>query len=253
MSDYRYPNITGKSPAEQLKQIESYLRQLVDKMNAESATTYVQSSPMAKTGNGVRQKTAAEATFDEIKSLIIKSADIVDAIYEKYSKKLSGQYVAQSEYGQFVEASTLQLEATAKNISVAMENMQTIEASNEEFQTQFRQDLSTMQQSAEQIRLEITSIMNNGVEKVVTSTGYTFDAEGLRIQSAGNAIENLLNNRGMYVSRSGEVMLKADSSGVEATDVTVNNYLVIGKHARFENYSNGADAKRTACFFVDEE
>ena len=42
-------------------------------------------------------------------------------------------------------------------------------------------------------------------------------------------------------------MLKADASGVEATDVTVNNYLVIGDHARFENYPTG----RTACFYIE--
>ena len=247
MNDYRYPNITGKTPAEQLKQIESYLRQLVDKMNTEATPTYTQTYSSVKSGSGAKQKTAAEATFDEIKSLIIKSADIVDAFYETYSKKLSGQYVAQSEYGRFVEASTLQLEATSKNVSVAMENVQTIEAANEEFQTQIRQDLSEMQQSAEQIRLEITNILNDGVNKVTTSTGYTFNAEGLRIQSAGTAIENLLNNRGMYVSRSGDIMLKADANGVEATDVTVNNYLIIGDHARFENYPTG----RTACFYIE--
>ena len=255
MSDYRYPNITGKDSAEKLRQIESYLRQLVDKMNSESTSTstYTQIYSAAKSGSGSKQKTEAEATFDEIKSLIIKSADIVDAFYETYTKKLSGHYVAQSEFGQFVEESTLELDATAKNVSVAMENVEAIESANGEFQDQVRQSLSELQQSAEQISIDVTSIINNGVDKVTTSKGYTFNAEGLRIKSAGTAIENLLNNRGMYVSRSEDVMLKADSNGVEATDVTVNNYLVVGEHARFEDYSDGNDTKRTGCFFVDEE
>ena len=81
--------------------------------------------------------------------------------------------------------------------------------------------------------IQVTNIINNGIDKVVTSTGYTFDADGLKIQRAGQSIESLLNNMGMYVTRSGETMLKADSNGVVATDVSVRNYLIVGSHARF--------------------
>ena len=59
----------------------------------------------------------------------------------------------------------------------------------------------------------------------------------------------------MYVVRSKgssaeTVMLQANADGVIATDVTVRNYLIIGTHARFEDYSNGSDNARTACFFI---
>ena len=33
MKDIRYPNITGRTEAERLRQMESYLRQLVDQLN----------------------------------------------------------------------------------------------------------------------------------------------------------------------------------------------------------------------------
>lgn len=33
MTNIRYPNITGKTPEEQIKQMESYMRQLVDQLN----------------------------------------------------------------------------------------------------------------------------------------------------------------------------------------------------------------------------
>ena len=81
--------------------------------------------------------------------------------------------------------------------------------------------------------------------------GYTFDDEGLKIKKPGGAIENKLDDEGMEVSRSGETMLRADKDGVLATDVTVRNYLVVGNHARFENYSNGTDSNRTACFWTE--
>lgn len=33
MMNFRYPNITGKTPEEQLSQMRSYLHQLVDQLN----------------------------------------------------------------------------------------------------------------------------------------------------------------------------------------------------------------------------
>lgn len=33
MTQFRYPHITGKTPEEQLEQLKSYLRQLVDQLN----------------------------------------------------------------------------------------------------------------------------------------------------------------------------------------------------------------------------
>lgn len=33
MKDIRYPNITGRTEAQRLRQLESYLRQLVDQLN----------------------------------------------------------------------------------------------------------------------------------------------------------------------------------------------------------------------------
>lgn len=256
MSDFRYPFITEKDPAKQLKQIESYLRQLVDKLNTESRSSTGQvvsagaiGSSAQKKPNG-QNKSPAEATFDEIKSLIINSADIVDVLYESYTKRLDGHYVAQSDYGQFVENSLTVMDASSKQIITAVGKIESLESFDESFQKSTRESLTSLEQNAESIRLNVTSIMDNGVDKVKTKMGYTFDDEGLRIQRAGAAIENLLDNTGMYVTRSGETILQANADGVVATDVTVRNYLVIGNHARFENYNDGSGAGRTACFYV---
>ena len=251
MSDYRYPFITAKEPAEQLKQIESYLRQLVDKLNVSAQTAYTKAVIPGQSPSAAQaQQKQAEQTFDEIKSFIIKSADIVDSLYESVSRKMSGMYVAQSEFGEYTEETTLAITTASNLASSAMTSVETLSSDNSTFQTQMREKISVIEQSADDIGIQVTKIINDGVDKVVTSSGYTFDAEGLRIQRAGQSIESLLNNNGMYVTRSSEVMLKADSSGVEATDVKVNNYLIIGDHARFEDYNDGTDAKRTACFYI---
>ena len=60
-------------------------------------------------------------------------------------------------------------------------------------------------------------------------------------------MSNLLDNTGMYVRRGGDTILQANDRGVTARDVTALSYLVMGDHARFENYTAG----RTACFWLE--
>lgn len=109
-----------------------------------------------------------------------------------------------------------------------------------------QEQVSTLQQTADGVSIQVQNIVDNGVDKVTTKTGYTFNDDGLKITKSGQEIENLLDNTGMYVTRSGETILQANNAGVVATDVTVRNYLIIGTHARFEDY--GID--RTACFYI---
>ena len=107
-------------------------------------------------------------------------------------------------------------------------------------------EISTLKQTADNFSIEIQGIIDNGVDKVTTKTGYTFNEDGLKITKSGQEMENLLDNTGMYVTRAGETILQANNAGVIATDVTVRNYLIVGTHARFEDYGS----ERTACFYI---
>lgn len=132
-------------------------------------------------------------------------------------------------------------------------DVETITGKVESSLTEFgilKSDVSTIKQTAESLEISVQTIKDDGVSKVKTGMGYTFDDTGLAIKKDGQQMSNLLNEKGMYVKRSNDVILKADADGVIATDVTVNNYLIVGEHARFENYTNGVDYTRTACFHI---
>ncbi len=109
-----------------------------------------------------------------------------------------------------------------------------------------QQRISALEQSSEELKLEFASIRKNGAGQVETSTGFTFNDQGLHIQKSGNAIANRMDHTGMYVTRSGTNILVANKDGVLATDLQAQNYLIIGDHARFQDYSQ----KRTACFYL---
>ena len=89
-----------------------------------------------------------------------------------------------------------------------------------------------------------------GIDSVKTSTGYTFDKDGLNIHKDGEAMHNTLNNEGMYVRRDNTDILVADGDGVNALNLTARQYLTIGENARLEDYNNGTGSRRTACFYT---
>lgn len=101
--------------------------------------------------------------------------------------------------------------------------------------------------TSEQVQIDIQSAMQNGVDKVQTSTGYTFDDDGLTINKSGSQMSTQVTEDGMTVKKQDEVMLTANNQGVDAQNLHATTYLIIGKNSRFEDY--GA---RTGCFYIGE-
>ncbi len=142
---------------------------------------------------------------------------------------------------------------TAGTISRLELDLQGIRAQVQKQQTDgeaVKTQVSTLTQESGNMELRLSQIEENGTNKVTTSTGYRFDGDGLWISKSGEEMENKLDNTGMYVRRSGQMILQANNQGVEATDVTVRNFLTVGDYARLEDYSDGTDTRRTACFWI---
>lgn len=66
----------------------------------------------------------------------------------------------------------------------------------------------------------------NGVVKFDTGTGYTFDIEGLKINKTGSIMRLILDNNGLVVYRNNEEVLRADSDGVNAENMTVRKFYI---------------------------
>lgn len=117
------------------------------------------------------------------------------------------------------------------------------------------ESISKVEQTAEGICLQVTQLQAQGVSRLESGLGLKVDGTAVTIQSPGSDMTNSLDESGMSVIREKgteheTVMLRATSAGVTATDVSVRNYLIVGSHARFEDYNNGADGNRTACFYL---
>lgn len=98
--------------------------------------------------------------------------------------------------------------------------------------------------TAEGVKLSIQEELQKGVNKVYTETGFSFDADGLRVSKTGSEMESLLDEDGLSVYRDNTEVLTADNTGVNGINMTVRQYLIVGG-SRFEDYSG-----RTGCFWL---
>lgn len=131
MIEIRLPNITAKDETGQLLQVKSYLYQMAEQLNWAMKT--IESGTSVSVVDAKEKKSASEkddpvGTFNSIKALIIKSADIVNAYSEEISKNLKGMYVAQSDFGMYSEQTDANIIANSKSITQAYENIQALKS-----------------------------------------------------------------------------------------------------------------------------
>ena len=119
-----------------------------------------------------------------------------------------------------------------------------IEVVNGDIQTLTQKVNASM--TAEDVKLQIQSELNNGVTKVETTTGFTFDDEGLTVSKSGNEMTTQITEDGMTVFRDNTAILIANNVGVDAVNLHATTYLIVGTHSRFEDYGEN----RTGCFWI---
>lgn len=133
--------------------------------------------------------------------------------------------------------------ASVESITTATE--EAIESMNNSLATITNKVQTSM--TAEQVNIAITSALSNGVNSVTTSTGFTFNDEGLQITKSDSEIHTTITEDGMTVYKNNEAVLVADNEGVQAQDLHATTFLIIGINSRFEDYDNG---RRTGCFWI---
>ena len=101
--------------------------------------------------------------------------------------------------------------------------------------------------TAEDVEIQISTAMASGVDSVTTSTGFTFNEEGLTISKTGSEMNTSITEDGMVVYRNSSAVLTANNVGVDAVNLHASTYLIIGTNSRFEDYDSGS---RTGCFWI---
>ena len=136
--DIRLPNINAANEQGQLSQMRSYLYQLVEQLNwalntvQDGAVQTVVQPMTAPTASGTAAaEQEAQDTFNSIKSLIIKSADIVNAYYETMRLRMDGEYVAESDFGIYRRTTAAEISATRDSVNQLYTDLQSVEETAE--------------------------------------------------------------------------------------------------------------------------
>lgn len=129
------PNITSTTPQGQMGEMRSYIYQLAEQLNwafntiSEAQSSGNTSQIAIDKGNGVKESISpeeAQSTFNSIKALIIKSADIVKAYEETIITDFNSEYFADSDFGTYLETTNRTVTETAGSVTDIINNVQTI-------------------------------------------------------------------------------------------------------------------------------
>ena len=115
-----YPSIAGKTTQEQLESMRRYLCSVTEQLNladwsAKATLTEISQAIDADSLPEAEKKTTLSG-YAALKSLIIKTADFAAANSETWSTKLSGSYVAISDFGKYLEKTQLTIEGNSVGI-----------------------------------------------------------------------------------------------------------------------------------------
>ena len=106
-----YPSIAGKTTGEQLESVRRYLHTLTDQLNLAdwSAGAVLQEVSRAIDADSLpdAERKTQLGNFGQLKALIIKTADYAAANSQEFQTKLSGNYVAVSDFGKYWQEATM--------------------------------------------------------------------------------------------------------------------------------------------------
>jgi hypothetical protein len=136
--------------------------------------------------------------------------------------------------------------------------VQSVEEINKNVEENFESISGELQELSERVStsmskddftIEIENILTDGVEKVETSTGYTFNEEGLTIAKTDSEMSTQITENGMVVAQNGDAVLTANNEGVQAKNLHATTFLIIGESSRFEEFEENGET-RVGCFWI---
>ena len=139
---------------------------------------------------------------------------------------------------EIVAGETAAIKLTADNITASVVKL-------DDDMTDLISEVNT-KMSAEDVSISIQTAMGEGVERVTTTTGFTFNEEGLHISKTDSEITTSITEDGMTIYKNNKDVLVADNLGVKAEDLHATTFLIIGNNSRLEDYNSN----RTGCFWI---
>lgn len=202
---------------------------------------------------GLRSKTSWEIGKDETPAAnpttLGEAVKMTSAKVDKVNNEVSIVAGTSSEHAQAISALQMNTESISASVTSLREATEdAMDVVNSNVNTLTKKVEATI--SAEDVQLQIKSELANGVDKVTTATGFTFNEEGLTVSKTGSEMTTNIDEDGMSVFRDNEEVLTADNTGVTAYNLKAKTYLIVGENSRFEDFTSTSGEARTGCFWI---
>lgn len=186
---------------------------------------------------------AAPTTLGEALNQTFARVDKVNQEIELLASKIENTDVS------VLEKEVASLKVTTDSITQTVSKVESIASSNEGA-IEMLSNKVTQAVTAEEVTILIEQEISDGINGIITETGYTFDNNGLTISKSGSEMETQITENGMTVFRNDMAMLTANSAGVDAVNLHATTYLIIGGTSRFEDFEDPELGLRTGCFWI---
>ena len=204
-------------------------------------------------GGGLRSKTSwtpsKEEKVESAPTNLGESLKQTFAKVDKINKQIDLIAAEASENTEAIAALKINTESISASVTkMEQGTTEAVDSIHTDIETLTKKVEATM--TKEDVVLEIKTELNNGVNKVTTSTGFTFNEEGLTIAKSGSEMKTNINEDGMSVYRDNQEVLTADNKGVTAYNLHARTYLIVGENSRFEDFTSTSGEARTGCFWI---
>lgn len=197
--------------------------------------------------------TLKESTLWKYEDADTESTDnptsIGDAIKWTYAKvdKLNKEINLVASEANSNSEKIAQIQLTTEEINSSVSELKTATEGTIGDLTETVKQLSTeVKQTADDFKISINRIETQDTTSVTTSTGFTFNENGLKITKTDTEINTTITEDGMTIKKGSKEVLTANNGGVKAVDLHATTYLIVGKNSRFEDYGSN----RTGCFWI---
>ena len=156
------------------------------------------------------------------------------------------EYTNATNLGEILKETYAKVDKINQEISMVVNSTgETIDAINGELEQINKKVSATV--NKDEVEIMISNTIGQGVGKVETATGFTFNEDGLTVSASDSDISTTITEDGMTIEKGSKEVLTASNEGVKAIDLHATTYLIIGKYSRFENYPG---KQRTACYWI---
>lgn len=228
--EIRLPELSGGTEAEQLHRIQNYLYSLAQQLQFAFDTVTREQTENAREAAAAEKKKEQAVNFAPIKALILKSAQLTEHFQEAVEERLTGLYVAQSQFGTYRQETEQRITANSQSIQQKFTDLQRLESTVEQLQSQVIQVSATIRTGLLAEEADGSSIY--GVEigqqewedGVIRFRKYArLTAEKLSFYDSNDVEVAYISDRRMYVTAATVAQLTAGS--IAAQHLALGDYL----------------------------